>query len=145
MLRFHLDFFLVTSGEVAVGKRAIKICNFLGDLSFPLYLFRIPAMLVALKLGSNRFVITLASMILLSTAALYLVGYPSRKLFGRKSSTRTRAQKDPPPDSALPQWDFDVWPYRAQMVIPWLCKMGQPWIAIHATCIGKVIVNLTNV
>jgi len=87
-------FVLVISGEVTIGKRAIKICNFLGDLSFPLYLFHIPAMVIALKLGSNRSVITLASMILLSTAALYLVDYPSRKLFSRKPSTRTRAQQD---------------------------------------------------
>ncbi|RKF43531.1 acyltransferase [Paraburkholderia fungorum] len=94
---FITIFVLVMSGELTMGKRAIKICNFLGDLSFPLYLFHIPAMVIALKLGSNRSIITLASMILLSTAALYLVDYPSRKLFGRKPSTRTHAQLDEEP------------------------------------------------
>jgi peptidoglycan/LPS O-acetylase OafA/YrhL len=79
-------FVLLLSSEFRVSPRMIKVGNFLGDLSFPLYLFHFPALILALRLGSNRSIITLATMLLVSLAALYLVDYPCRKLFARKGT-----------------------------------------------------------
>jgi peptidoglycan/LPS O-acetylase OafA/YrhL len=79
-------FVLVMSSEFKLSPRLIKAGNFLGDLSFPLYLFHFPAMILALRLGSDRSIITLGSMLVVSLAALYLVDYPSRKLFARKGT-----------------------------------------------------------
>jgi peptidoglycan/LPS O-acetylase OafA/YrhL len=76
-------FVLLMSGEFRLAPKITKACIFLGDLSFPLYLFHIPAMILALKLGSNRSAITLAVVIVVSVAALYLVDYPSRKFFSK--------------------------------------------------------------
>ncbi|MFL9947265.1 acyltransferase [Paraburkholderia agricolaris] len=87
-------FVVVMSAEVRISPKLIKVCNFLGDLSFPLYLFHFPAMVLALRLGSNRSAITLAAMLAASVAALYLVDYPSRKLFGRNAARAAATQSD---------------------------------------------------
>lgn len=83
---FVTIFVLVMSEQFVLSKRIIGPFNFLGDLSFPLYLFHIPAMVIALALGSNRSVITLGSMLLLSLLALYAIDYPSRKIFKRMTN-----------------------------------------------------------
>lgn len=51
-------------------------------------------MVLALRLGSNRSAITLAAMLAASVAALYLVDYPSRKLFGRNAARVAATQSD---------------------------------------------------
>jgi peptidoglycan/LPS O-acetylase OafA/YrhL len=77
-------FVLLLSSEFRLSPRMVKVGNFLGDLSFPLYLFHAPAMILALRLGSKWSFVTLSTMFLVPLAALYLVDYPSRKLFARK-------------------------------------------------------------
>ncbi|WGS46685.1 acyltransferase [Burkholderia sp. JSH-S8] len=74
-------FVLVASAEIRVPKRMHRSLNFLGDYSYALYLFHIPAFIAALSLGSNRSAITLSAAFGLSLIALYAVDYPSRKFF----------------------------------------------------------------
>lgn len=82
---FIAIFALVLSEQFELSKKVIRFFNFLGDYSFPLYLFHIPAMIIALALGSNRTAITLAVMGVVPLIALYAVDYPSRSLFKRKT------------------------------------------------------------
>lgn len=82
---FIAIFVLVLSEQVNLSKKVVECCDFLGDFSFPLYLFHIPAMVIALALGSNRTVTTLGAMFLLSLAALLAIDYPGRRLFRRKT------------------------------------------------------------
>ncbi|WP_321865737.1 acyltransferase family protein [Paraburkholderia tropica] len=83
---FITAFALILCEGRNLGERTIAALNFLGDWSYPLYLFHIPAFLIALTLGSNRSIITLGAAFGTSLAALYMVDYPSRKLFKRRKS-----------------------------------------------------------
>ena len=77
---------LVASSEVRLSSRYINIFNFLGDLSYPLYLFHIPCIVLALVLGMTNTGGILAATLLVSMLALLLVDYPCRKLFAMKKA-----------------------------------------------------------
>jgi peptidoglycan/LPS O-acetylase OafA/YrhL len=74
-------FVIVLSSEFHVPKQYLRACNFLGDYSYALYLFHIPAMIAALALGARYSITALISAFAVSLAAIYGVDYPSRKLF----------------------------------------------------------------
>ncbi|MBN3816262.1 acyltransferase [Paraburkholderia sp. Se-20369] len=76
-------FVLVASTEIRVAKSLLRPLNFLGDYSYALYLFHIPAFIAALILGSNRSIVTLSAAFGISLIALYVVDYPSRRLLKR--------------------------------------------------------------
>ncbi|TCW78808.1 hypothetical protein C5O80_31460 [Burkholderia sp. SRS-46] len=81
---FITAFVLVLSEGKQFSERVIAALNFLGDWSYPLYLFHIPALIVALSLGVNRSALQLGMAFAVSLAALYVVDYPSRKLFKKQ-------------------------------------------------------------
>ncbi len=80
---FVAAFVLILSETVDLPKFAVRIGNFLGDVSYPLYLLHIPTMTALWYLGvGNRFVILLSS-IAISVASIYLIEIPANKLRDR--------------------------------------------------------------
>ena len=71
---------LILSSEFSIPTRATKFADWLGDLSFPLYLFHVPALVLMLTLGVKNVVLVLCGPFAIACAALYLVDYPSRRL-----------------------------------------------------------------
>ncbi|HEY1999887.1 hypothetical protein, partial [Paraburkholderia sp.] len=63
----------------------IAFLNFLGDWSYPIYLFHIPALILAIAIGVNRSIAQLGVAFLVPLLALYVIDYPSRSLFRRKA------------------------------------------------------------
>jgi peptidoglycan/LPS O-acetylase OafA/YrhL len=88
-------FVLVLSAEIKLPRTLIRPFNFLGDYSYALYLFHIPAIIAALALGSQRSIVQLGSAFAVSLIALVLVDYPSRKLFRRRPSPLPRQSAAP--------------------------------------------------
>ncbi len=82
---------ILSESRRGFSKRAIASLNFLGDWSYPLYLFHFPSFLVALTFGSNRSAITLGSAFLVSLIALYAVDYPARRIFRKKRAATAPA------------------------------------------------------
>jgi peptidoglycan/LPS O-acetylase OafA/YrhL len=70
---------LILSSEVTLSQRVARIADWLGDLSFPLYLFHIPAFVLMLTLGVKNTWLVLSGPVLIATVALYLIDYPSRR------------------------------------------------------------------
>jgi peptidoglycan/LPS O-acetylase OafA/YrhL len=82
-------FTLLLSTEVRIGPRGQKICNLLGDISYPLYLFHVPVMVLLLTFGVKTTLPLIIASLLISAAVLYGIDYPSRRLF----SVRSRMQE----------------------------------------------------
>ncbi|PLY99953.1 hypothetical protein CY652_23600 [Burkholderia sp. WAC0059] len=82
-------FVLILCEGRKLADRTIASLNFLGDWSYPLYVFHFPSILVALALGSNRSIITLGAAFATSLIALYAVDYPSRKFFKHRRKVET--------------------------------------------------------
>jgi peptidoglycan/LPS O-acetylase OafA/YrhL len=89
---FITAFVLVAAEEFSVSAKLQRFFNFLGDWSYPLYLFHMACFIAVLHLGSNRSIITLSSAFIVSLLALYLVDYPSRTLFKRKAKRKATAR-----------------------------------------------------
>ena len=81
-------FVLMVSREFKIAKECRRIFNYLGDLSFPLYLFHMPVMALMLSLGARSTPPMITAALLVSIAALHGIDYPARVFF------RTR-QKHP--------------------------------------------------
>jgi peptidoglycan/LPS O-acetylase OafA/YrhL len=75
-------FVLVLSGEFKLSNRWRRICSFLGDVSFPLYLFHIPTMVLLLSFGVTGSAAMVVGSVLTSVLALYGIDYAGRRLFG---------------------------------------------------------------
>lgn len=90
-------FVLVMSTEVHMKGRSAKFYNVLGDVSYPLYLFHLPAMLLLLGLGVRNGAVLLAGPLLLAILAQFSIDRPLR---GRFSSAHTASLRRPT-DAAL--------------------------------------------
>jgi peptidoglycan/LPS O-acetylase OafA/YrhL len=77
-------FTLLLSGEFKIPDLFCRICSFLGDVSFPLYLFHIPVMVLLISFGVRASAPIVFTALLASCAALYAIDYPSRAYFGAK-------------------------------------------------------------
>ncbi|MDE1011978.1 MAG: acyltransferase [Paraburkholderia fungorum] len=77
---------LAFSAPMNIGERAKRAFNFLGDVSYPLYLLHMPVLVVATVMGSRHASIMVSGAIALSVASLYLIDYPARKIFSGKRS-----------------------------------------------------------
>lgn len=84
-------FVLIASAEIKIPAKLVKPLNFLGDYSYALYLFHIPAFIAALTLGSNRSAMTLGAAFLVSIIVLLAVDYPARRLFRMRHVAPTPA------------------------------------------------------
>lgn len=84
-------FTLLLSGEFKVPNILLRIYNFLGDVSFPLYLFHIPVMVLLVSLGVRATTPLVVASLLVSCGALYAIDYPSRAYFG----TKVKSTKSP--------------------------------------------------
>ncbi|WP_321865736.1 acyltransferase family protein [Paraburkholderia tropica] len=84
-------FVLVVSSEIRLPAPLIQKFNFLGDYSYPLYLFHWPAFIAALALGSNRSATTLGAAFLVSLIALYAIDFPARRQFRKRRTAQTVA------------------------------------------------------
>ena len=82
---FIAAFVLIAAEDFSVPAWGRKVLNFLGDWSYPLYLFHMACFIVMLHFGSSRSIITLSGAFGISLAALLLVDYPCRRLFGGPS------------------------------------------------------------
>lgn len=93
-------FVLVLSREFQLSERLQRACLFLGDVSFPLYLFHIPTMVLLLSLGVKGSAAMVIGSLLASVLALYGIDYPSRRHFhSRPDSVPKMVPVDP--ESAL--------------------------------------------
>jgi peptidoglycan/LPS O-acetylase OafA/YrhL len=78
-------FTLLLSGEFELSSLLCRICNFLGDVSFPLYLFHIPVMVLLISLGVRTSLPIVATALFASCIALCAIDYPARALFRARS------------------------------------------------------------
>jgi peptidoglycan/LPS O-acetylase OafA/YrhL len=69
------------SGEFRLSKQRQRVCFILGDISFPLYLFHIPTMVLLLSFGVKGSTSMAIGSLLASAVALYGMDYPSRRCF----------------------------------------------------------------
>ena len=72
---------MLLNGKVDVSKRWRDLLLLLGDLSFPLYLFHIPTMVLLLTFGLHGSAWMVGGSFLASAAALFLIDYPCRRYF----------------------------------------------------------------
>jgi peptidoglycan/LPS O-acetylase OafA/YrhL len=78
---FITIFVLFLSGEFRLSKQCQRICFILGDISFPLYFFHIPTMVLLLSFGVKGSASMVIGSLLASVVALYGIDYPSRRCF----------------------------------------------------------------
>ncbi len=83
-------FVLLLSSEFNLSKRHQRICSFLGDVSFPLYLFHIPTMVLMLSFGVTGSAAIVIGSLLTSVLALYGIDYESRRRFGSRPTNILR-------------------------------------------------------
>jgi peptidoglycan/LPS O-acetylase OafA/YrhL len=95
-------FVLIMSTEVSVTGRLGKFCDFLGDVSYPLYLFHLPTMMALLALGVNTSLALLLGPLALATVALYAIDMPIRSRFSsKKNKAVVHSAEDPKRDSEV--------------------------------------------
>jgi peptidoglycan/LPS O-acetylase OafA/YrhL len=61
-----------------------RLCNFLGDLSYPIFLFHMPVMALMVAFGHQGWIAVTLAVIAVSLIALCLIDYPVRYLFKRQ-------------------------------------------------------------
>jgi peptidoglycan/LPS O-acetylase OafA/YrhL len=81
---FIAIFVLLLSDELQISFRLRKIFNLLGDYSYPLYLFHMPAMIGSVILGVKGPILPVLVAALVSLAALYGIDYPVSKFLTKK-------------------------------------------------------------
>ncbi|HEX8926875.1 MAG TPA: hypothetical protein VF786_13840, partial [Terriglobales bacterium] len=94
-------FVLIMSTEISVSGKAGTFFNFLGDVSYPLYLFHLPAMMALLAFGfTNSFVLLLAPLTL-ALLVLKTIDLPIRSRFSRMKQNRVSPEEVAPSDDEL--------------------------------------------
>ncbi|MDR3763057.1 MAG: acyltransferase [Acidobacteriota bacterium] len=96
-------FVLTLSTEVRISGWTAKFGNVLGDVSYPLYLFHLPAIMLLLGLGVKNAFVLLAVPLLLAAAAQYGIDQPLRSRFAAPKKQRMdgAATNDPSPELPL--------------------------------------------
>ena len=84
-LPYFLTIVVVTMlPEIRWGRRAWRVFNYAGDLSYSLYLFHYPVLVAAVALGVGSTALIGAACFTVGALALHLVDYPARSLFRRR-------------------------------------------------------------
>jgi len=79
---------LVVSGEIGLTERLRKVLGYLGDLSYPIYLFHFPTLAIISAFGLPQWGTFLGAVLLISAIFLHAIDYPSRRIFRRYISKR---------------------------------------------------------
>lgn len=80
---------LIVSPMISLPRRARSISNFLGDVSYPLYLLHIPVMIAVGSTGSMHASVMIVLALAVTILSLYAVDYPCRRwAFPRLRSLR---------------------------------------------------------
>ncbi|WP_321867768.1 acyltransferase family protein [Paraburkholderia tropica] len=77
-------FVLLISEDVLLGGRLVAIFNWLGDLSYPMYLFHGMTLIVMTMTGYPGEIRTLSAVFVVSILVLYAVDYPGRTFLKRR-------------------------------------------------------------
>ena len=80
---FATIFALVLCEEFNFSEKIVKVFDFLGDLSYPIYLFHVAVMALMVLLGFQSLFVFAIGVLGVAAASLYLVDYPTRKIFAR--------------------------------------------------------------
>lgn len=84
-------FMLIVQGKL--GDRRSRLLNWLGDISYPLYLVHVPVIVIAGRFGGTDPFLAIALALVAATLSMVLFEYPIRRL---------RRQARPSPISAIP-------------------------------------------
>jgi peptidoglycan/LPS O-acetylase OafA/YrhL len=76
---------VVFCSRANLPSAAQDILNFLGDLSFPVYLFHMPVMAACLSFGLGQTLPMVVAVLLVSVLALYTIDYPIRHRVWKRS------------------------------------------------------------
>jgi len=80
---FATIFALVLCEDFKFSEKIMNFFDFLGDLSYPIYLFHVAVMALMVFLGFQGLFVFALGVLGVSAASLYLVEYPARKIFRR--------------------------------------------------------------
>ena len=86
---FATIFALVLCEEFKFSEKIGKFFDFLGDLSYPIYLFHVAVMALMVFLGFQGLFVYAIGVLGVSVASLYLVDFPARKIFARYKARGT--------------------------------------------------------
>ncbi len=81
-------FTLVLCEQPKLTPLVRRTFDYLGDLSYPMYLFQAPVMIAVITLGTKNVVFIVGAIILVSAASLRWIDYPCRKAFNKRHSER---------------------------------------------------------
>jgi peptidoglycan/LPS O-acetylase OafA/YrhL len=88
---FFSIFVLILSTEVVVQGKLARFFDFMGDVSYPLYLFHLPALIAMLALGMTSSMGLLIGPLALAVLVLYMIDLPLRSKFSsRKEHEKVR-------------------------------------------------------
>jgi len=90
---FATIFALVLCEDFKFSEKIMNFFDFLGDLSYPIYLFHVAVMALMVFLGFQGLFVFALGVLGVSALSLYLVDYPARKIFRR---FQVQAMKSPP-------------------------------------------------
>jgi peptidoglycan/LPS O-acetylase OafA/YrhL len=79
-------FTLILSSQYQLRKRISKTFVFLGDVSYPLYLFHIPVLIAVIVYGSTHASVIIGLSLIVSVASLYAIDYPCRLIFRKRAA-----------------------------------------------------------
>jgi peptidoglycan/LPS O-acetylase OafA/YrhL len=100
-------FTLLLIGEFKVRERHRRFCNLLGDLSYPLYLFHIPIIVLLLTVGVTATAPMVIASFAVSLAVLYGIDYPCRNYYNtRRTAARQPVRAAPVPQVAIEVCEF---------------------------------------
>ena len=83
-------FTLIMCDQLIFSKRVRRTLNYMGDLSFPMYLLQAPVMIALITFGIKGTTQIVVGILLLSAASLHFIDYPSRNAFNRFHRGRDR-------------------------------------------------------
>lgn len=102
-------FVLVLSTEVVVRGKLARLLNLMGDVSYPLYLFHLPALIVMLAFGITDNIVLLIAPLTLAVLLLYMIDFPIRsRTSSRKEDARVHVTASVSPSADLDEALFGV-------------------------------------
>ena len=76
-------FALIICETLKFSPQLRRTLDYLGDLSYPMYLFQVPVMIIVITLGSTNKYLIVGCIVLLSVASLHFIDYPCREAYKR--------------------------------------------------------------